>query len=356
MQNESIITNERLEELEVAVARNGNLVAVQDEIMDKIRRLDGLEASLTTTSTLEISKTNIKLQQLEVTVNRKNQEHNELIENTRTIVEGLQYEIEDIKRRLEELSSTSTRTGTEPQAGASRSVKLPTLLKPTAPPFPQPATRSLRPGRRLRTPGYERLPDMMEDESANVDEQTQQEIPSVNPMHACTQELSTEIHISNKFIWKFTQVDDALQKAKHGSRTFYCSDPFHSGPYGYRMCVEFHPNGLNEGWNTHLSIFVCLLRGAYDDILPWPFNQKVTITLIDQQPMKYLRRNVQMSSLPRKNANLSRCYSKPSETRERNSAFGFCKFITQERLKSRRYLVNETIFICVEVGCLNSIL
>lgn len=34
------------------------------------------------------------------------------------------------------------------------------------------------------------------------------------------------------------------------------SEPFHTGPYGYKMRLELHPNGRNDGLNTHLSIFV----------------------------------------------------------------------------------------------------
>lgn len=83
MQTESIITNERLEELEAKVAGNENLQALHNAVIDKIRRLDELEESLTTKSKLEISKTNQKLQLLEATLNRKQQELDELIKDTR---------------------------------------------------------------------------------------------------------------------------------------------------------------------------------------------------------------------------------------------------------------------------------
>lgn len=58
------------------------------------------------------------------------------------------------------------------------------------------------------------------------------------------------------------------------------------------MRLELHPNGRNDGLNTHLSIFVRLMKSEYDGILPWPFDKKVTITLIDQQPCPKLRRNI----------------------------------------------------------------
>ena len=347
LQDESIITNERLEQLEATLARNNNLEELHDAISGNMGRLEELEASLAKASRLEMSN-KTKLQQLEARLSRKQQEHDELIESARRTVEGLQSELGDVKRRLQELANTSVRTGTKPPDSAS--LNMPTIRTPTAPPYPRPATHLPRIGGRIRTPGSHRLEDTTEDGSENINEQRQQDPPASTSISACPQELSPEICVSNKFIWKFSQFEDCLQKAKDGSRAYYRSNPFQNGPYGYRMCVEFHPNGLNEGCDTYLSIFVCLLQGQYDDILPWPFKQKVTITLIDQQPNLSLRRNIQMTSLPRNNSQLSRqCYSKPSELSPRNVAFGFSKFISQERLKTRRFLVNDTIFVCVEV-------
>lgn len=347
LQDESIITSERIEQLEATLARNNNLEELHDAISKNMGRLEELEASLATRSQIEMSN-KTELQLLEARLSRKQQEHDESIESARRTAEGLHSEIEDVKRRLQELTKTSVRTGAEPRVVAS--LKIPTLLTPTAPPYPRPATHLPRIDRRIRTPGSQRLADTMEDGNENMNEQRQQEPPASASISECPQELSSEICVSNKFIWKFSQFEDCLQKAKYGSRTYYRSNPFQNGPYGYRMCVEFHPNGLNEGWNTHLSIFVCLLNGQYDDILTWPFKQKVTITLIDQQPNLSLRRNIQMTSLPRNNSQISRqCYCRPSESTPGNVAFGFSKFMSQERLKTRRFLVNDTIFICVEV-------
>ena len=283
LQDESVITNERLEQLEATLARNNNLEELHDAISGNMGRLEELDASLAKASRLEMSN-KTKLQQLEARLSRKQQEHDELIESARRTVEGLQSELGDVKRRLQELANTSARTGTKPPDSAS--LNMPTIRTPTAPPYPRPATHLPRIGGRIRTPGSHRLEDTTRDGSGheNINEQRQQDPPASTSISACPQELSPEICVSNKFIWKFSQFEDCLQKAKDGSRTYYRSNPFQNGPYGYRMCVEFHPNGLNEGCDTYLSIFVCILKGQYDDILPWPFKQKVTITLIDQQP------------------------------------------------------------------------
>ena len=36
------------------------------------------------------------------------------------------------------------------------------------------------------------------------------------------------------------------------------------------------------GKGTHLSLFFVVMRGDYDALLPWPFEQKVSFKLIDQ--------------------------------------------------------------------------
>ncbi|XP_068688043.1 TNF receptor-associated factor 4-like isoform X2 [Montipora foliosa] len=344
LQNKLVITDKRFEELEAELVRNNDLEELRKSIMEKIGRL---EASLSASNKTEIANTNRKVEKVEAACFRKQQENDEFVENTRRILEELQREVDVVKRRLQEQLSTPVGTGTEPRPGTS--LKRPTMLTPTAPPYPRPAMRLPRLDHRIKKAGYERLPETMEDGSENMNDDSQQNALSINPPNAFSQELSPEIYITNKFIWKITQFDDCLQKAKNDSRKYLLSDLFQSGPYGYRMCAEVHPNGLNEGQDTHLSIFVCLLKGEYDDILPWPFSQKVKITLMDQQPNTYLRRNIQMTSLPRNNSHLTRCYSKPSEASPRNVAFGFCKFISQERLKTKRYLVNDTIFVGVEI-------
>ncbi|XP_078349963.1 TNF receptor-associated factor 5-like isoform X2 [Oculina patagonica] len=357
LENESLITNQRLEELEGVVTTHNNLDELHNAISDKIVRLDELEESMKKTCQLHI-KTDAKMGRMEAVlsgIQREEERRDGVIENIQRISQTLEDEIENIKRKLQELeqpSATATSYRAEFQAGPSGyrgSLKLPSLVTPTAPPLPRPTGL---PECRGRFFGAKQLPEMMEYGT----QRSQEHLGTSLSNKQCPQELSTEVHISNKFIWKFTQFDDCLQKAKHGTKTYYLSDPFQSGPYGYKMCIEFHPNGLNDGWNTHLSIFVCLMKSEYDDILPWPFNKKVIITLIDQQPIPYLRRNIQMSSLPKNNGHLSVCYSKPVEARPRNVAFGFCKFTTQERLKTRRYLVNDTLFLCVEVDRSNPIL
>jgi len=49
------------------------------------------------------------------------------------------------------------------------------------------------------------------------------------------------------------------------------------------MCGRVYINGDGAGRGTHLSLFFVIMGGEYDDILPWPFRQRVTLMLLDQQ-------------------------------------------------------------------------
>ena len=68
-----------------------------------------------------------------------------------------------------------------------------------------------------------------------------------------------------------------------GDESVYNSREFYSHRMGYKMYVEVVPQGRNIGKDTHLSVYVHLMRGEYDDDLTWPFQGKVTIQLVNQE-------------------------------------------------------------------------
>jgi hypothetical protein len=85
---------------------------------------------------------------------------------------------------------------------------------------------------------------------------------------------------------KINNVDEKMKEAKAGRLASFFSQPFYSHPNGYKMCARVYLNGDGSGKNTHLSIFLVLLKGEHDALLNWPFRQKVTFTLYDQSELK----------------------------------------------------------------------
>ena len=60
------------------------------------------------------------------------------------------------------------------------------------------------------------------------------------------------------------------------------SPAFYTHTHGYRMCVRVNPNRYGDGEGTHVSIFMYMMRGSFDDYLNWPFRGEITIQLVNQ--------------------------------------------------------------------------
>lgn len=71
---------------------------------------------------------------------------------------------------------------------------------------------------------------------------------------------------------KVEQVQEFISRRKH------CYSPsFYSHNKGYQMCLKIDPS------NGCLSLYIHLMRGGYDDHLPWPFRGTVRISLLGEE-------------------------------------------------------------------------
>ena len=51
--------------------------------------------------------------------------------------------------------------------------------------------------------------------------------------------------------------------------------------HGYKLCIKVYANGYGVGKDTHISIFVSLMRGDYDNGLQWPFEGDIVVELLN---------------------------------------------------------------------------
>ena len=149
------------------------------------------------------------------------------------------------------------------------------------------------------------------------------------------------------FIWKIDGFNEILRQAKAGETKTINSDSFYTEDrtesYGYKLKVEMNPNGQGSAKNTHLSVYITVMKGEYDAILPWPFKKTVKFTVIDQQENPDQRENVTQKFTTTNVPSFLRPVS------EQNVGMGFREFISHDKLNSRRYLVDDTLFLQVEV-------
>ncbi|XP_020612164.1 TNF receptor-associated factor 3-like [Orbicella faveolata] len=155
--------------------------------------------------------------------------------------------------------------------------------------------------------------------------------------------LELDPEVSRIFIWKITSFEDKLRQGKNNELKYINSFPFYA--YGYKLMLRLYPNGADFGETTHLSINIVVMKGEYDAVLPWGFSKTVTFTLIDQQDDPNQRQNVVKGFTSDPN---SKAFVKPVEEKARKG-HGFPKFVSHNDLRRRRFIVNDTLFIKVQI-------
>ena len=112
-------------------------------------------------------------------------------------------------------------------------------------------------------------------------------------------------------IWKITHVSAKINNSYDEPEKSIYSPPFCTSRHGYKMCARIYLNGDGMGKGTHISLFFVIMRGEYDALLRWPFRQKVTFMLLDQENVEHVidafRPDPNSSSFqrPRREANIA---------------------------------------------------
>jgi hypothetical protein len=142
-------------------------------------------------------------------------------------------------------------------------------------------------------------------------------------------------------LWKVDEFERRRKEAVDGVTLSLYSTPFYTARHGYKMCARIYLNGDGLGKGTHMSFFFVIMRGPIDELLPWPFKQKVTLTLLNQAG----RRHVTDSFRPDPH---SSSFQRPGR-REMNIASGCPMFIRQEHLINGGFVKDDCIYIRVMV-------
>ncbi|XP_072022480.1 TNF receptor-associated factor 3-like [Amphiura filiformis] len=142
-------------------------------------------------------------------------------------------------------------------------------------------------------------------------------------------------------LWKIKDFARRKRDADSGKTLSLYSQPFYTSRYGYKMCARIYLNGDGMGKGTHVSLFFVVMRGDYDALLPWPFRQKVTLMLLDQETG---RRHLSDSFRPDPK---SSSFKRP--TTEMNIASGCPLFVNQNVLKDSAYMNDDVIFLKIIV-------
>ena len=143
-----------------------------------------------------------------------------------------------------------------------------------------------------------------------------------------------------QLLWKITEFARRRNEAVSGQQVSFYSPCFFTSRYGYKMCARIYLNGDGMGRGTHISVFFVVMRGQYDALLRWPFRQKVTFMLMDQDNVEHVidafRPDPSSSSFQR-------------PRKETNVASGCPMFCSLNELNNHAYVRDDTMFLKIIV-------
>ncbi len=121
---------------------------------------------------------------------------------------------------------------------------------------------------------------------------------------------------------------------------FY-SPSFYTSPNGYNLDIEVHANHEGDGEGSHVSVYVYIIKGKYDDELNWPFVGKVTIELLNQLEDKNHYNQV-LQFTPEMNKRVG------------DPGFGYHRYISHSELSrdwaaNTQYFKDDTLYFRISV-------
>ena len=116
----------------------------------------------------------------------------------------------------------------------------------------------------------------------------------VTRLKDCVSDMELQLQASlastynGSFMWRIPDLAKRKRDAIDGRITSLYSPPFYTAKNGYKMCIRVYLNGDGMGHKTHLSLFFVLMKGEFNTLLKWPFENKVSLILVDQNHRKHL--------------------------------------------------------------------
>ena len=173
----------------------------------------------------------------------------------------------------------------------------------------------------------------------NVIQQLQERRKLLADLEECVRQQEFSSY-DGLLLWKISDYARRRNDAVTGQQESLYSPCFYTSRHGYKMCARLYLNGDGKGRGTHISVFFVVMRGEYDALLRWPFRQKVTFMLLDQDNVKHVidafRPDPSSSSFQR-------------PRREANIASGCPIFCSLAELNNHAYVRDDTMFLKIIV-------
>ena len=141
----------------------------------------------------------------------------------------------------------------------------------------------------------------------------------------------------------------SFEEKKSSNSTWY-GPSFYTHPCGYKMCLRVDANGDGDGASTHVSVFLCIMRGEYDKFLKWPIRADVTVQLLNQVGDDGHHARV-IDITDRADEMCKRVQL--GEPEQSPNGWGYAKFICHDSLLPK-YLKDNCLKLCIKEVKLNN--
>ena len=186
--------------------------------------------------------------------------------------------------------------------------------------------------------------DALRDSNRGLERIVQQMYEEISLKDSTMAEMNERIDIleavtfNGTLIWPIKNFHEQRYRAITGKKYYILSPVFCTSLYGYKMQLRLYLNGDGIGKGTHISIFFSILRGRYDALLPWPFRQRITLLILDQDNVEHV-----VDSF---NPDLSSpSFQRPKMDTYRNVAAGCPLFLPLNSLDKRAYVKDDTMYV-----------
>ena len=143
-----------------------------------------------------------------------------------------------------------------------------------------------------------------------------------------------------EFVWKIQDIREKVSQIQMGTTKAVHSVPFRTSEFGYKMCAGLGLYGHGDN-KTHISLYIVVMKGEHDDVLRWPFLQKITMMVLDRDS-----NGIHIIQSFRPNSS-TKGFGKPKK--DMNTPCGCPKFAPMSLLRHPRYVKNNTLFIKIIV-------
>ena len=110
-------------------------------------------------------------------------------------------------------------------------------------------------------------------------------------VHILEMELQLQASLAStyngSFMWRIPDLAKRKHDAIDGWTTSLYSPPFYVAKNGCNMCIRVYLNGDGMDHRTHFPVFLVLMKGEFYALLKWPFENKVSLILVDQNHHKH---------------------------------------------------------------------